>query len=434
MPKTVYISFSDDLVYQNHINILKKSAKLGEVTIGLLTDSAIAKYKTIPYLSFEQRKKTFSKLGKYIKEIVPQHDLDYTVNLKRMKPNYVTHGDNWKNGYQKNIRTKVINTLKAWSGKLVEYPYDYQKKEIKKSLLKKITNSPDNRRAKFKRLLESKEIVRFIEAHSPLTGIISEKMKYFHKNNLHEFDGLWSSSLTDSAIRGKPDNQSVDYSTRINGLNEILDVTTKPFMFDGDNGGKIEHLPFTIRTLDRLGVSAIVLEDKRGLKVNSLAKIQNKNSQDTIKNFKKKIEISCENRSSKDFLIVARIESLVLGKGFNDAIKRAIEYSKSGADLIFISSKEKNAKQVITFSKKFKKSKYFIPMIATPSTYSKTNEELLIKNNFKVVLYANQLLRAAYPVMENVALNILKKGRSFDVEKKIISIKKILKLIPSEND
>ncbi|MDC3294869.1 phosphoenolpyruvate mutase [Candidatus Pelagibacter ubique] len=429
MIKTVYISFSDDLIYQNHINIIKKSAKLGNVIIGLLTDSAISKYKTIPHLSFEQRKKTFSKLSKYIKEIVPQYDLDYTSNLKKIKPNYVAHGDDWKNGYQKDIRKKVINTLKAWSGKLIEYPYDYEKEEINRSLLKKITNSPDNRRAKFRRLLKCKKIVRFIEAHSPLTGIIAEKMEYFKKDTLYEFDGLWSSSLTDSAIRGKPDNQSVDYSTRINGLNEILDVTKKPFMFDGDNGGKVEHLPYMIRTLDRLGVSAIVLEDKRGLKVNSLSKTQNKNSQDTIKNFKKKIEISCENRSSKDFLIIARIESLVLGKGYNDAIKRAIAYSKSGADLIFISSKEKTPNQIITFSKKFKKSKYFIPMIATPSTYSKTNEELLIKNNFKVVLYANQLLRAAYPAISQAAKDILINRRSFEAEKKMLSIKEILNLI-----
>ena len=287
MNKTVYIAFSNDLVYQNHLNIIKNSSKLGDVIIGLLTDSAIAKYKTIPHLSYEQRKKSFHKLNKYIKNIVPQYDLDYTENLKKLKPNYVTHGDDWKKGNQKNIRKKVIRTIKAWSGKLIEYPYDYKKKEINKSLLKKITNAPENRRAKFNRLLKCKKIVRFVEAHSPLTGIIAEKTGYVKKNIFYEFDGLWSSSLTDSAIRGKPDNQSVDYSTRINGLNEILDVTTKPFMFDGDNGGKIEHLPYMIRTLDRLGVSAIVLEDKRGLKVNSLAKKQDKNSQDSIKNFKK---------------------------------------------------------------------------------------------------------------------------------------------------
>lgn len=429
MNKTVYIAFSNDLVYKNHLKIIKNSAKYGDIIIGLLTDKAIAKYKTIPHLNYEQRKESFLRLKKYVKKIIPQHDLDYTENLKKIKPDFVAHGDDWINNYQKNIRKKVIKTLRSWSGKLIEFPFDYKNYEIKKNFEKKIKNSPENRRAKFSRLLKSKDIVRFIEAHNPITGMIAEKTNLRKKNIFYEFDGLWSSSLTDSIVRGKPDNQSVDYSTRINGLNEILEVTTKPIMFDGDNGGKKEHLPFIIRTLDRLGVSAIVLEDKKGLKVNSLLNKQNKNSQDSISNFKQKIKIAINSRNSKDFLIIARVESLVLGKGCDDAVNRAIEYSKSGADLIFISSKEKTPKQIINFAKKFKKSKYFIPMIANPSTYSKTKEKIFIKNNFKVVLYANQLMRAAYPAISQTARSILYNTRSYNAEKKILTIKQILNIL-----
>ncbi len=431
--KLVYVSMGADILHSGHLNVIKKARKYGKVVVGLFTDQAIGEYKNFPLIDYSQRLEIMKSI-KGIYKIIKQDTWDYSKNLKILKPAYFVHGDDWRTGIQSKKRLKVIQVLKKWNGKLIEVPYT-KDANIKKRVsdLNSIF-SPENRVSRLKRLIESKKIVRFLEAHNPITGLIIENTKINNNNIFKEFDGIWSSSLTDSASHGKPDNQSFELSARINNLNNIAEVTSKPILFDADNGGMAEHLPYTIRNLERMGVSAIAIEDKVGLKSNSLFKDQSKAKQDSIKNFSRKIKIACKSRKSKDFLIVARIESFILGKGLNDALNRAENYVKAGADLILIHSKIDNPKEIFLFSKKFKKSKYYRPMVAVPSTYSKVYEKELIENGFQVVIYANHLLRAAYPVMENVALNILKKGRSFDVEKKIISIKKILKLIPTEND
>ncbi len=429
MKKTVYFAFSEDLLHEGHKKILKYASKFGDVTVGLLTDSAIIEYKNLPHLSYEQREELIKKIS-FIKRVVPQETLDYSKNINLLKPDFIVHGDDWRKGIQKTIREKVIKSLKKYKGRLIETKY------VKNISLSKINEkklevgaTPDNRRAKLSRLIKSKKIVRILEAHSALTGLIIENLSVLKNKIFFAFDGMWSSSLTDSTIRGKPDNQSVDYSTRILGLNEILDVTTKPFIFDGDNGGRIEHLPFIIKTLDRLGVSAIILEDKVGLKKNSLFKEQSGVKQDTKKDFSKKISVSKKSTVSKDFMVIARIESFILGKDINDALSRANAYSKAGADAIMIHSKEKNPKQVFSFAKKFRKSKYFKPLVAVPSTYSFTTEKKLIENGFKIVIYANQLLRASHPAMVDVASSILKNGRAYESEKKLSSVSSIIKLI-----
>ncbi len=427
--KKVYVAISADILHEGHINILKIASKLGTVIVGLLTDSAITKYRRLPLLKYKQRE-TIIKNIKYVDKVVTQNQLDHTENLIKYKPDYVVHGDDWKSGILKKARSQVIKTLKKWNGKLIEPKYTKNiSSEFIKKKMNEIGTTPDIRREKLRRLLNAKKIVRIIEAHNPLTGLIVENTKYIKGENYFEFDGMWSSSLTDSAIRGRPDNQAVDYSTRIDALNEILDVTTKPIIFDADNGGRIEHLPYLIKKLERTGVSAVVFEDKIGLKKNSLFKNQKDTKQDSIKEFCKKIKKAQNSKISDDLLIVARIESFILGKGINDALKRAEEYSKAGADAILIHSKEKNPKQIFSFSKIFNKSKYTKPLIAVPSTYSKTHEKELIKNGFKIVIYANHFLRAIYPAMNAVALKILKNQRSYEAEKDICSVKEIINLI-----
>tara|TARA_Y100000768_G_C23944997_1_gene667112 strand:+ start:301 stop:1602 length:1302 start_codon:yes stop_codon:yes gene_type:complete len=427
--KKVYIGLAADIMHEGHINILKVGFKLGEVTVGLLTDKAIASYKKLPHLTYNQRKIILENLN-FVKKVIPQNTLDYRPNLKLLKPDYVVHGDDWKKGVQKETRRQVINTLKKWNGKLVEPSYT---KNISSSSIKEkmflTGTSPDTRRLKLKRLVDAKQIVRILESHNSLTGMIIEKLKIIKNNKYFEFDGMWSSSLTDSISRGKPDNQSVDYSSRILGLNEILDVTTKPVIFDADNGGRIEHLPYLVKTLERCGVSAIVLEDKIGLKKNSLFKNQSGVRQDSIKNFCKKIKKAKESKINDDFFIIARIESFILGRGIADALKRAEAYSKAGADAILIHSKEKKPDEIFKFSKIFSKNRYSKPLVAVPSTYSKTYEKDLIKNNFKVVIYANHLMRSAYPAMLNSAKKILFNQRTYEIEKKISSVKEIISLI-----
>ena len=427
--KLVYVGLSADILHEGHINILKVANKLGNVIVGLLTDKAIASYKKIPHLSYRQREVVLKNI-KFVNKVIPQKTLDYRPNLKMIKPNFVVHGDDWKIGIQKQVRLNVIKTLKKWGGKLIEpkYTKNISSTLIKKDILK-VGTSPDTRKSKLKRLIEAKNIVRILESHSALTGMIIENLKIIKNQNFFEFDGMWSSSLTDSALRGKPDNQSVDYSTRITGLNEILEVTTKPLIFDADNGGRIEHLPYMIKSLERMGVSAAIIEDKIGLKKNSLFKDQKGAKQDSIIGFSKKISKAKNATISDDFFIIARIESYILGKNLNDALKRAEAYSKAGADAILIHSKEKNPNQIFEFAKKFVKSKYFKPMVAVPSSYSKTNEKDLIKNGFKIIIYANHLMRASYPAMVNAAKTILMNKRSYELEKKIIPIKEIINLV-----
>ena len=430
--KKVYVPLAADFLHEGHINILKIAQKYGEVIVGLLTDEAIASYKSIPILNYKNRELLVKNL-KYVSKVVPQTTDDYINNLNKIKPDYLVHGDDWKYDNRKRIRTKVIKTLKKWSGKLIEprYTKNISSSKIKNKILE-IATLPENRISRLKRLMLSKKIVRILESHNSLTGLIIENLKILNKNSSVEFDGMWSSSLTDSATKGKPDNSSLDFSARVSSLNDMMDVTTKPLVFDADNGGQLEHLPFLIRSLERSGVSAIIMEDKIGLKKNSLFKNQSDTQQDKPQTFAKKIKKICSARRSNDFLVIARIESFIVGKGLKDALYRAEIYSKAGADAILIHSKEKTPAEIFSFANAFKKSKYYIPLVSVPSTYSKVYEKDLIRNGFKLVIYANQLLRAAYPAMQNAAKTILQKRRAFEIDKKIIPIKEIINLIKND--
>jgi len=430
--KIVYAGLAADILHEGHINILKHANKLGDVVVGLLTDEAIASYKQLPLLNYNQRQSVLKNI-KYVKKVIPQKTLDYRPNLIKLKPDFVVHGNDWKKGIQKKTRSQVINTLQKWNGKLIEpnYTKNISSSSIKNKILE-FSNSPQNRVSRLKRLFNSKDIVKILESHNSLTGLIIENLKITKKNKNIEYDGMWSSSLTDSATKGKPDNSSVDFSTRLSSLNNMMEVTSKLLVFDADNGGQLEHLPFLVRSLERCGASAIIMEDKVGLKKNSLFKNQTDTKQDKPELFAKKIKQVCNVRKNEDFMVIARIESFIVGKGLKDALKRAEVYSKAGADAILIHSKEKTPAEIFSFAREFKKSKNFIPLVSVPSTYSKVYEKDLIKNDFKLVIYANQLLRAAYPAMQYTAQKILENSRAFEIEKKIIPIKEIINLIKND--
>jgi phosphoenolpyruvate phosphomutase len=385
----------------------------------------------LPFFDYDQRLKIVSNL-KFVDQVIPQDSWDYKEILNSIKPNFFVHGDDWKVGVQSKIRLEVIKELKKWDGKLIEPKYfkkiskNYQKKTI---LQMGIT--PDQRKLKLKRLLKVRKIIRIVESHSDLSSMIIENVNINKNGKSLEFDGIWSSSLTDSTLRGKPDNQSVDYSQRINSLNDTIDTSMKPIIFDGDNGGRLEHLLYLVKNLEKIGVSALVLEDKKGLKINSLFQDQSKSFQESIMEFSKKIKVAVNSRISKDFMIIARIESLILGKSIKDALYRAEKYSAAGADAIVIHSKEKTPTEIFQFAKLFKKSKFYKPMIAIPSTYSKTYEKELIKHDFKIVIYANHLLRASYKAMHETAKKILINKRTFEIEKNITPINEIISLIKS---
>ncbi len=430
MRKKVYVGMSADLIHPGHLNIINEASKLGEVTIGLLTDQAIAGYKRLPYLEFEQRKQIIESI-KGVDFVIAQETLDYTSNLLKIKPDYVVHGDDWKEGIQSNTRTKVIDIIKQWGGELVEVPYTSGISSTKiNELLKEVGTTPDLRRKRLRRLINSKNIVRIIEAHSGLSGLIVEHTKVLVDGESREFDGMWASSLTDSTSKGKPDIEAVDITARVSNINDLVEVTTKPIIFDGDTGGKIEHFVFTVRTLERLGVSAIIIEDKVGLKKNSLFGTDVEQQQDSIQGFCEKIVAGKAAQVTDEFMIVARIESLILQQGMEDALNRAKAYTNVGVDAIMIHSKESKPDEILEFCKKYNEFEKTVPIVVVPSSFDTIYEDELAKAGVKIVIYANQLLRSAYPSMLNTAKLILEHQRAYEARPNLMSIKEILTLIP----
>ena len=428
--KTVYVGMSADLVHPGHLNIVNEAAKLGEVTVGLLTDRAIASYKRLPYMAFDQRREVIEAI-KGVSRVVPQETLDYVPNLREYKPDYVVHGDDWREGVQAGVRQSVIDALAEWGGELVEVPYTKGISSTQlNEALKELGTTPDLRRNKMRRLLNAKPMVRLIEAHNGLTGLIVENIGLDTEQGRREFDGMWASSLTESTAKGKPDIEAVDVTSRTNTLHDILEVTSKPIVYDADTGGKVEHFEFTVRTLERLGVSAAVIEDKVGLKKNSLFGTDVPQTQDTIEDFCGKIRAGKAAQVTDDFMIVARIESLILEAGMDDALQRAAAYSEAGADAILIHSRQKTPDEIFEFCDRFRAEEPRVPLIVVPSSYNQVTEQELIDHGVNVVIYANHLLRAAYPAMVETAKSILEHGRSKEVDSQLLSIKDILELIP----
>jgi phosphoenolpyruvate mutase len=431
--KTVYVAMSADLIHPGHLNIINKARRLGDVIVGLLTDSAIASYKRLPCLKYEQRKAIVESIVG-VKKVVPQHTLDYVPNLRKLKPDYVVHGDDWKTGVQRETRARVIEALKQWGGKLVEPKYTAGiSSTMLNAAVHEIGITPEVRMGTLRRLLSAKKLVRIIEAHNGLSGLVAEKVKVTTDGFEKEFDGMWLSSLTDSTAKGKPDIECVDLTSRTNTLNDILEVTTKPIIYDGDSGGITEHFVFMVRTLERLGVSAVIIEDKRGLKQNSLLEGNHKQTQESIEYFCNKIKIGKRAQVTDDFMIIARIESMILGAGLDDALVRAKAYIKAGADAIMIHSKKRTPAEVFDFCRSYSKLSNHVPLVAIPSTYSQVTERELAGVGVRIVIYANQLLRSAYPAMIRVARSILQNERAQEVEIDCMPISEIVTLIPQRS-
>ncbi|MFC2149077.1 phosphoenolpyruvate mutase [Candidatus Auribacterota bacterium] len=428
--KKVYVAMSADIIHPGHLNIINHARKYGEVTIGLLTDKAIASYKRLPYLPFDQRKMIIESL-KGVNNVVPQETLDYVPNLRKLQPDFVVHGDDWRVGIQKETRKRVVQTIEAWGGKLIEVPYTkgISSTQLNKKI-KEIGTTPEDRRKKLRVLLEAKQLLRFMEAHNGLSGLIVENTVVTKDGITLEYDGMWLSSLTDSTAKGKPDIEQVDLTSRGRTVNEILEVTTKPIIFDGDTGDIPEHFVFTVKTLERMGVSAVIIEDKIGLKKNSLLGTDVEQTQDSIERFSYKISKGKQAQVTDDFMIIARVESLILGKGLKDALTRAKAYIEAGADGIMIHSKNKNPQEILDFCSRYEKFKNRVPLVVVPTTYNAITEKELMGAGVRIVIYGNHLLRSAYPAMVKVAKSILKNGRSYETEKFCVPAREMISLIP----
>lgn len=430
MAKTVYLGMIGDIIHPGIINIVEEGAKHGELIVGLFTDKAIATYKRLPYLTYEQRERVVANL-KGVSRIVPQDDWSYVPNLRSLKPDYIIHGDDWMTGPDSGLRSEVIEALKEWGGELIEVPYT---QGINSSALvdnaRSIGTTPDVRLKTLRRLIAAKPIVRILEAHSGLSGLIAENVEITKADGVHRFDGMWSSSLTDSTSKGKPDIEAVDLTTRLHSLTDILECTTKPIIFDGDTGGIAEHFVFTVRTLERNGVSAVIIEDKVGLKKNSLFGTEVKQELASEEEFCAKISAGKKAQVTRDFMIIARIEEIIAGYTVDEALKKAFAAVRAGADGVMIHSKDKSGMDIKEFCQRFRVEFPAVPIVLVPTTYNQFTEAELAAWGANVIIYANHMLRASYPAMYKCAETILEAERSLEVNDMCMPIKQILNLIP----
>ncbi|MDR0596971.1 MAG: phosphoenolpyruvate mutase [Treponema sp.] len=428
--KTVYLGMTGDIIHPGIINIIQEAAKHGEVLLGLLTDSAIASHKRLPFLSYDQRRAVAENI-KGVARVVPQEDWSYVPNLKKYKPDFIIHGDDWKTGPLSGIREEVYAVMAEQGGTVLEIPYT---KGINSTVLnearRSIGTTPDIRLKALRRLMEVKKPVRIMEAHSGLSGLIIEHLEIDKGGGTRSFDGMWSSSLTDSVNKGKPDIEAVDLTTRMQDLTNILECTTKPIIFDGDTGGKPEHFVFALRTLERNGISAVIIEDKSGLKKNSLFGAEVKQELASIPEFCDKISAGKRAQVTRDFMIIARLESLIAGQSVSDALLRAAAYVKAGADGVMIHSREKSGEDIREFCGQFHAEYAQTPIVLVPTTYNQFTETELASWGARIVIYANHLLRSSYPAMEHTARLILENERSLEADSLCMPIKDILELIP----
>jgi phosphoenolpyruvate phosphomutase len=430
--RTVYMCFSTEYIHSGHIAIIKRAKRLGRLTIGVLSDEAVASYRRFPLMPFAERKSLISNIAG-VENVVEQKTLSYAENLRRLRPAFVVHGDDWVNGFQKPIRQEVIDILGEYGGKLVEYPYssDPKYKEIDKMHRAELS-MPDIRRGRLKKVIQMKGLVTAIEAHSGITGLIAEKTTVLQDGKTYQFDAMWISSLCDSTAKGKPDIELVDMTSRFRTIDDIMEVTTKPIIFDGDTGGLAEHFVYTVRSLERMGVSMIIIEDKTGLKKNSLFGTEVKQTQDSIENFCAKIAAGKKAQKTHDFMICARIESLILEQGMDDALTRAFAYVGAGADAIMIHSRKKDPAEIFEFVEKFRAKDTITPIVVVPTSFNTVTEDEFKARGVNVVIYANQLTRTGFPAMQKAARTILEHHRAKECDDMCMPIKEIITLIPEE--
>lgn len=433
MKKTVFVSMSTDIIHGGHIAIIEKAAALGEVTVGVLSDEAVASFKGYPLLDFEERKKIISQI-KGVSNVVKQETISYRQILNDLKPDIVVHGDNWKYDNLKPIRDEVVKLLGNYGGELIEFPYS-ENKEYKKldAYFRSQASLPDIRRSRLKNELAMKGLVTAMEAHSGLTGLIVENTVVYENGGARQFDAMWVSSLCDSTAKGKPDIELVDMTSRFRTIEDICEVTTKPIIFDADTGGLTEHFVYTVRSLERLGVSMAIIEDKTGLKKNSLFGNEVVQTQAAIEDFSAKIAAGKKAQRTKDFMICARIESLILDRGMDDAIERAKAFTQAGADAIMIHSRKKDPAEIFEFVGRYREWNQTTPIVVVPTSFNEVTEEEFKARGVNVVIYANQLTRTGFPAMENAAKLILENHRAKECDDVCMPFKDIIRLIPEEN-
>lgn len=431
--RIVYMCFSSDMIHSGHIAIIKKAASLGKLVVGVLSDEAVVSYKRYPVMPLEERMSLIRNISGVYK-VIEQRTLGYRENLLALKPDFVVHGDDWKTGFRKAMRDEVVEVLARYGGQLVEFPYTRSESiDRAEARFRAHLSIPDVRRGRLRNLLSMKKTVSVLEAHSGITGLIAEKTCVYQDGKAYQFDAMWVSSLCDSTAKGKPDIELVDMSSRMRTIDDIMEVTTKPIILDGDTGGLTEHFVYTVRTLERMGVSAVIIEDKTGLKKNSLFGTEVEQTQASIPDFCEKIAAGKKAQKTKEFMIIARIESLILEKGMDDALERAFAFVEAGADGIMIHSRRKEPDEIFEFVGKFREKDKITPIVVVPTSFNQVTEEEFAERGVNIVIYANQLTRSGFPAMQKTARTILENHRAKEADEMCMSIKEILTLIPEDN-
>lgn len=435
MKRTVYTCFCTATIHKGHLNIVAEAAKHGEVVIGVLSDREAIRYNRFPLAMQDERMEMARKLSG-VSRVVLQNDMMYSDILESIRPDIVVHGDNWsrREAPEFAIRTHLERELAKYGGRIVDVPYtdDPEVRRIETRDRERLA-MPEYRRSRLRTLLGLCPIVKAIEAHSGLTGLIAEKTVVPRTGGrLDQFDAMWVSSLCDSTAKGKPDIELVDMSSRLRTIDDIMEVTTKPIILDGDTGGLAEHFVYNVRTLERIGVSAVIIEDKCGLKKNSLFGTDVVQTQDSVENFCAKISAGKNALRTKEFMIIARCESLILERGMEDALSRCRAYVKAGADGIMIHSRKKDPAEILNFCGKFRETDAKTPIVVVPTSFNSVTETELSACGVNIVIYANQLTRAAFPAMQGVAEDILRNHRALEVDSRLMPFKQIISLIDSE--
>ncbi len=408
--KTVYVGMSADLVHPGHINLLREAASLGRVTVGLLTDRAISSYKRMPFLTFEQRRAVIEHIA-FVTAVVPQDTLDYTDNLRLLRPDFVVHGDDWRNGVQAQTRRRVLDVLREWGGTLVEPPYT---EGISSTALRMaamdIGFAPGVRQRRLRRMLDCKPLVRVMQAHDGLSAHIVDRLEETTQGAPREYDAIWVDSLAGAPIRGKPDPLPFDLSSRLVTLHEILDATTKPLICNAGGAGHAAGVTAAVRTLERIGVSAIVIDtevtDRRAVP----AMAASAPPQDDMAAFIREIAAARDARVTPDFMIIARINDRTRDCGADRMMARAAAGVDAGADAVMCDSDPVNPDGIFDLCRRYRRLMNGHPLLVGLSGTEGLQEHDLASAGASMVVYTDTLLRAAREAMISAASQVLSCG------------------------
>ena len=424
-----YVDMVGDLFHIGHLRQIQQAQQLGyEVVVGVHSDEDVASYKRLPIMTMSERVTIVSEMPNVLK-VIPSAPLRITQEfIEEHKIDMVFHGHEAEEDYlydhmygiPKSIGkfTRTARTPEISTTALIERVVSRESSAAwsRVSTLRDLLNTRGKHRA-----------LRIMEAHNGLSGLVVEHASAGGKS----FDGMWSSSLTASVSKGKPDIEVVDTTARLQLVRDTMEVTGKPMVYDGDTGGAPEILAFTVRSLEDLGVSACIIEDKTGLKQNSLFGTDAVQVLENIDMFCAKIKAAAAARSNRKFMVIARIEALIAGLGEKEALKRAKAYIVAGADAIMIHSKESTFDEVRSFLRAYAKFSIKVPVVAVPTSYFHVTEKELFDEGVSICIYANHMLRASYPSMTTVAESILHHGTAAACHPSLMSVKKIITLLPN---